>query len=180
MKVSNEISGGGLWFGRHADDGDILVLDPERSPTGSMNVTFFSLTQLRSRTFPPAIVQKRIQEISDPEQRAKAEGQYRLAPTLAAERERKRENESVEAAERQKLSIIETHRLYLKDCGMPYKGVQDSSEPIPSTSTKRRQAASCHRCGIRLDDFVQTRCLGCTSVLCSCGGCACRAPEAAA
>jgi hypothetical protein len=177
MEFPSSTGGDSLWFGRHSADGDILVRDPEQSASDSSNVTLFSLTQLRPRTFSPNIVRTQIKEISDPEQRALAEQQYRHWPTLKAERDEERGRASTEAQTRQKEQILEAHRHFLEVQGLPYTGVQDSSEK-KAGARPRRHRASCQHCGIPLDDFVQARCVTCGSVLCSCGACACRKTDA--
>lgn len=176
MESAPQVISGELWFGRHTGDGDILVLDPQRSNSASSNITFFSLTELRTRCFPPSVVSDRIQEISDPEQRALAEGRYREAALLAEQRERERKDAALEAHERLKERILEMHRAYLENRGLTYQGVQESSLRVTGVGARRR-TASCHQCGIRLDDFVQARCKGCYAVLCSCGACGCRPRE---
>lgn len=177
MQLPHAVDSDKLWFGRHAVDGDTLVLDPSQSTPDSSTVTLFSLTQFRPRRFPPSIVRSQIREIVDPQERVQAEEQYREWPTLKAEREQERERTSQEVAARQKERIVEAHKRFLDEQNLPYQGVQDSSEESTGTSRKRQRTA-CQRCGIPLDDFVQTRCAGCNSVLCSCGACGCRAPAA--
>lgn len=163
------------WIGRHAADGDMLVHDPERFSSASANVTFFSLTQFRQRTFPPAVVQKQIEEIVDPAQLADAEARYRSWPELKAERDRDAELAREQEGVRQRERIIERHRAYVEARGIEYRGTQDSS-----AKGSRRVRTVCHVCAIALDDFVGARCIGCGSVLCSCGACACGAPRKSA
>lgn len=176
MQLHTGPDGDGLWIGRHAADGDTLVFDPAHSETGSANISLFSLTQFRPRAFPPGVVQKQIEEIINPEQRALAEERYRAWPTLKAERDRGLERVRADEVVRQRDRILEKHRLFLENQNLPYEGVQDSSVAGGGSSPRRRRT-SCHLCGISLDDFVGAKCGACGSVLCSCGACGCGAPR---
>jgi hypothetical protein len=169
--------GDDLWFGRHLADGDMLVLDPAAAKSDSDKISFFSLSQFRTRTFPLSVVQRQIQEIVDPEQRARAESRYRSWPNLKAERDRAREQRVSEGVERQRESILEAHREYLESQNLPYAGVRNSDQPGTGAVANRRRL-SCMRCGIALDDFVHARCEACGTILCSCGACGCKPPPA--
>jgi hypothetical protein len=172
MEPSDVPSSGTVWIGRHAADGDTLVLDPARFSSASSLVSFFSLTQFRPRAFPRTVVQSQIREITDPEQRALAREQYANWPARKAERDRSREQASREVFALQRERIVEMHRRFVQDRGVAYQGIQDSS-----ASSSRRRRSSCGRCGIPLDDFVVARCVACGTVLCSCGACACASPH---
>ncbi len=167
MELHTHTTEGGLRIGRHSVDGDTLVFDPALSSPGSTNVALFSLTEFRTRAFPPAFVASRIEEITDPEQREQAEKRYHSWPALKAERDLEMERLGAEGVLRRREQILEEHRLFVESRGVAYQGVKDT---VPGA--KRRRSA-CSRCGIPLDDFVGASCVGCGSVLCSCGACGC-------
>ena len=171
-----DLDGGKLWVGRHGGDGDRLVFDPALAPAGSLNVSLFSLTHLRPRVFPRSVVEERIAAITDAKERAAAVKEYEAWPALKASREVEAQKEKTDAAARQRDGILALHRAFLEARGIAYKGVRDSSE-APEKGQKRARTA-CGSCGIRLDDFVESRCAGCGGILCSCGACACVAAPA--
>jgi len=174
MDSGFDLNGGKLWVGRHSGDGDRLVFDPAQASTGSTNVSLFSLTQLRPRVFPRSVVEERIAAITDAAERAEAVKAYKAWPKLKAKREVEEQKEKSEAAVRQRDSILALHQAFLENRGIAYKGVRDSSM-APEKGHKRARTA-CGLCGIRLDDFVGSRCAGCGGILCSCGACSCVAP----
>jgi hypothetical protein len=169
-----DLAGGKLWVGRHSGDGDRLVFDPALAPAGPLNVSLFSLTHLRPRVFPRTVVEERIAAITDAKERAAAVKEYQAWPSLKATREVEAQKEKSDAATRQRDGILALHRAFLEARGITYKGVRDSSE-APEKGHKRARTA-CGTCGIRLDDFVGSRCAGCGGILCSCGACSCVAP----
>jgi hypothetical protein len=172
METGFDIHGGKLWVGRHSGDGDTLVFDPALGEGSSEYVSLFSLTQLRPRAFPLQVVQQRIEPISDAAERAAALKRYRTWPSLKAERERAQVREREEGTARRREQTLALHRAYLEARGVAYKGVRDSSEATAGGPPKRARSV-CGNCGIRLDDYVGTRCVACNGVLCSCGACAC-------
>jgi hypothetical protein len=161
-----------LRFARHTVDGDTLVFDPALFPAGPANVTFFSLTQFRPRSFPHSVVETRIDEVVDPEQCARAAARYLEWPELKLAHEQEAEGERQARAVRQRERILEAHRRFVEEGGRSYEGVQDSAVAVTGGS-KRRTRAACPRCSTPVDDFAGTRCMGCKAVLCSCGACAC-------
>lgn len=171
MDSGFDLNGGKLWVGRHSGDGDRLVYDPALVTAGSSNVSLFSLTQLRPRVFPRTVVEERIAAITDAAERAEAVKAYKAWPKLKAKREEEEQKEKSQAAVRQRDGILALHKSYLETRGITYKGVKDSSE-APEKGHKRARNA-CSLCGIRLDDFVGSRCAGCGAILCSCGACSC-------
>jgi hypothetical protein len=164
--------GGQLWIGRHSGDGDTLVFDPDQAASGSY-VSLFSLTQFRQRSFPRNVVEERIAALTDEKERAAALQRYREWPTLRAEHERAQQNAAEAEAGRRREDILALHRAYLEERGVPYPGVRDSSLAPEKGAPKPRARTACASCGIKLDDFVGTRCVGCNTVLCSCGACGC-------
>lgn len=163
---------GSLRIGRHSVDGDMLVLDPSLGSAPAANVTFFSLTHLRPRSFPRQIVESKIEEVTDDAQRASAEELYRTWPTLQAERALEVERTRAEDSARRRERILESHRRFVEATGVAFRGVQDSAVKVPPGS-RRRARSSCQYCHTALDDFIGARCIGCSAVLCSCGACAC-------
>lgn len=176
MDSGFDLNGGKIWVGRHSGDGDRLVYDPAVATAGSSNVSLFSLTQLRPRVFPRSVVEQRIAAITDSAERAAAMKEYKAWPSLKAKREAEEQKEKGEAAVRQRDGILALHRAFLETRGITYKGVRDSSE-APEKGHKRARTA-CGLCGIRLDDFVGSRCAACSAILCSCGACSCVAAPA--
>lgn len=172
--AGEEFNGGRMWIGRHTADGDTLVFDPEVSDPGAANVTLFSLTQLRNKTFPRAVVAAKIVEVTDQAQQAHAREEYGRWPALRDERERERAAAREEAALRQRQAVIERHREYLEERGITYEGVHDTATGRRAGGNRRR--TKCHACGIALDDFAASECMVCGGVLCSCGACGCGAP----
>jgi hypothetical protein len=168
----SDLSNGTIWIGRHAADGDTLVLDPALSAPASSLVSFFRLTQFRPRAFPHSVVQSQIREVTDPEQRALAEERYGSWPALKAEHDRSQDRARTETFARQREHIVARHRRFVESRGVAYQGIRDSSAAAGKPSA-RRQRSSCASCGIPLDDFVGARCVACSAVLCTCGACAC-------
>lgn len=178
MQLQNDSNDGVLRIGRHSVDGDTLVFDPANSAPGSANVALFSLTQFRTRAFPKRVVEAQIEEIVDPEQRAKAEALYHERTSLKAERDLELEKAQDASGARRREHTLENHRRFLAGNHVEYKGVQDSAEKVTGGSRKRARSA-CSRCTTPLDDFLGLRCVACGGVLCSCGACACAPPRTA-
>lgn len=155
-----------LWIGEHAADGDILVLDGPATPDGG-RLSYYSLTQLRSRVFPAAIAAAKIKQVTDEIRLARARKQYAQRSELEAEHEQARAVERADVAERQREQVIRLHEKYMEGHGVEDEGVRET----PSNHKSRR--SKCHACSITLDDFVGRVCVKCNEVLCSCGACAC-------
>lgn len=169
-------NGGNLWIGRHSVDGDILVFDPTLTDPTATNVSFFSLSQFRQRTFPRSVVAEKIVEITDKRQAAKASAQYQEWAARKATHEEEQSVARTTARTHQRDRILEQHQHFLAQRNLPYEGVRD---PLPEgkrpAGLKRRRRTKCHSCGIALDDFVAAECVVCNGVLCSCGACGCGA-----
>lgn len=178
MQMHNGSSDDSLRIGRHSADGDTLVFDPAQPAAGASNVAFFSLTQFRTRAFPPRIVEEMIEEVVDPQQRATAEALYHSWPDHKAEQDREAERAKEASTARRRDHILENHRRFLDALAVPYQGVQDSATRVTGGSRKRARS-SCARCSTPLDDFLGMRCVACMGILCSCGACGCTAPRAA-
>ncbi len=168
-------AGGRMWIGRHTADGDILVFDPEVSDPAATNVSLFSLSQLRHKLFSRAVVETKIDEVTDEEQHARAIEDYRKWPVLKEERERERVAAQAEAAQRLRQGTLDRHREFMEERGVPYEGVVGTTDGRKSGGARRRRTR-CHACGIALDDFASAECRVCNGVLCSCGACGCAAP----
>src|SRR5690606_38941369 len=56
---------GELWIARHAADQDTLVFDPAESDPRADRISFYSLTQHRTRTFPRSVVLAQLEGIAD-------------------------------------------------------------------------------------------------------------------
>lgn len=159
-------SADGLWIGEHAADGDILVLDgPSDGDQGRLS--YYSLTQLRSRVFPAAVAAAKIKQVTDEIRLARARKQYAKRNELEAEHEQARAAERADVAERQREQVIRLHEKYMEGHGVEDEGVRET----PGNHKSRR--SKCHACAITLDDFVGRVCVKCNEVLCSCGACAC-------
>lgn len=155
-----------LWIGEHAADGDLLVRDGEPAPEGS-RVTYYSLTQLRTRVFPAAIAAAKIAEVTDEIKLARARKDYARRAELEAERLQAKEAARADVADRQCEQVIRLHEKYMEGHGVEDEGVRAT----PSDHKSRR--SRCHACQITLDDFVGHVCVKCNEVLCSCGACNC-------
>lgn len=177
IDVDATFGGGKIWIGEHTADGDILVFDPAESSPTAERLSFFSLTQLRTRVFPRAVVARQIREITDRARATRAKKDYARRAELGVARASDLATARVALTSRQRGQVIERHERYLAGHGLPYKGV------IPTPKDRKTgKRVRCHECGIALDDFVGTVCGACSDVLCSCGACACgtRARKAAA
>lgn len=164
-------NGGEIWVGEHSVDRDILVFDPSEADASAARLSFYSLAQHRTRTFPRDTVIRMIQPVTDELGSARARKDYaRRAElqrahldTLAADR--------VKRDESQRQGVLDSHRRHLASLGIDYQGVKDTAaDRRPGRRTK------CHACGIALDDFAGAVCGVCDGVLCSCGACACGGP----
>ncbi len=158
---------GTLWVGRHSGDRDILVLDPEVSSPNPQNVSLYSLTQHRLRTFPRSVMAEKIHALEA------AELERAIEEYLSRSSRRETYEDGLRAAQaqrrtRQRDDIIRSHERYLERIGVRDAGVADT---LPGHKNGRR--SKCHACGIDLDDYVGLVCNGCSSLLCSCGACAC-------
>ena len=171
MHATHDFDRASFWFARHEADGDVLVYDPALADDASENLTFFSMTALRQRRFPPAVVRERLRELSGAE-RAEVEKRYREWPALREQKEREEQAARAETAARERARVVERHRALFDERGLDYPGVRDSAEEA-KRGVRRSARTVCPRCGIHLDDFAGVRCAGCGTILCSCGGCAC-------
>src|SRR5690606_24359526 len=159
---------GELWIARHAADQDTLVFDPAESDPRADRISFYSLTQHRTRTFPRSVVLAQLEGIADDvgvrramrDYEDRAAGQQEHAEAMAAEQ--------VLRIEDRRRDVLAAHRRYLEGMESGYPGVT----PTPAAHRPGRRS-KCHLCGIGLDDFAGSVCLGCNGVLCSCGACAC-------
>ena len=158
---------GTLWVGRHSGDRDILVLDPEVSSPNPQNVSLYSLTQHRLRTFPRSVMAEKIHALENGELE-KAIEEYAARLSRRADYEDGLRAAQAQRRTRQRDEIIRSHERYLERIGVRNAGVADT---LPGHKNGRR--SKCHACGIDLDDFVGLVCGGCSSLLCSCGACAC-------
>lgn len=156
-----------LWIGEHAADGDILVLDGEPTGADGERLSYYSLTQLRSRVFPAHIAAAKIKEVTDEIRLARARKQYARRDELEAEQVEAQAVARADVADRQREQVIALHEKYMEGHGVEDEGVRET----PSDHKSRR--SRCHACAITLDDFVGRVCVKCNEVLCSCGACAC-------
>ncbi len=171
VSSNNPFNGGKLWVGQHASDQDVLVFDPAEADPSAERLTFYSLTQLRNRTFPRTVVTEKIHELTDELRATRAKRDYKQRAALQAVRVREQAVIRADRAERQRAEVIEHHKQILESLGIAYQGVRKTQ--LGST---RRRRTQCHSCGIALDDFVGMVCVVCDGVLCSCGACACGSP----
>lgn len=155
-----------LWIGEHSADGDLLVLDGDSGGSDG-RVSYYSLTQLRSRVFPKAIAAAKITEVTDRMQLARARKQYERRDELEAEHEQAQVAARADVADRQRDQVIRLHEKYMEGHGVEDEGVRETPENHKSRRSR------CHACAITLDDFVSRVCVKCNEVLCSCGACAC-------
>lgn len=158
---------GTLWVGRHSGDRDILVLDPEVSSSNPQNVSLYSLTQHRLRTFPRSVMAERIHALEEAELDRAIE-EYSSRGARKADYEDELRAAEAKRRTRQRDEIILSHERYLERVGVASSGVTDT---LPGHKNGRR--SKCHVCGIDLDGFVGLVCSGCSNALCSCGACGC-------
>lgn len=163
--------GEGLWIGQHAVDEDILVFDSTESDASAPRLSFYSLTQFRTRTFSRSLVGESIRAVTDDVRCARARKDYARRDELRAARQGEMETERAARDERQREAVHELHRRYLAGLGIEYQGVHDEPQ-----TRKRTRRSVCHSCRIALDDFAGAVCGVCDGVLCSCGACGCGSP----
>jgi hypothetical protein len=163
---------GEVWVGQHSVDADILVYDPAGQPSSSDLLAYFSMTQLRTRTFPRAVAARTIAELTDEVQAAQVKRDYQLRAQLSATREAELAAARASSLKLQKEEAVQRHERYLASLEIPYKGVRST----PSDHRKSRRT-KCGSCGIGLDDYAGSLCNVCSESLCSCGACACKRPK---
>jgi pyruvate/2-oxoglutarate dehydrogenase complex dihydrolipoamide acyltransferase (E2) component len=159
---------GKMWIGRHSADQDVLVFDPEVSDPNATNLSFYSLSQFRTRSFPRAVAEQKIAEITEKKARAEAQAQYeqRTARKAAHDSEQSVAREGRTGKHRE--HAVEAHRRYVTNLGIEYLGVKDTTG-----QEIRPRRSRCGVCGIAVDNFVGAACLACNDLLCSCGACNC-------
>ena len=165
---SGSSGGNGLWVGKHAGDGDLLVFDPAESDGAGSVVAFYSLAKHRRRSFPRALIGDTIQKITDGDASARALKDYARRGSLRAERDDQREADRSVQAEQQRESVLEAHRRFVEGLGLSYEGVERTDG-----NRKSGRRTKCPSCAIALDDFAHAVCTICGGVLCSCGACVC-------
>lgn len=158
----------GLWVGKHAADGDLLVFDPAESDGAGTVVAFYSLAKHRRRSFPRDLIGKTIKPLKDDKASARALEDYARRGSLRAEREDQREADRSAQAEQQRESVVDAHRRFVEGLGLSYEGVERTDG-----NRKSGRRTKCPSCGIALDDFAHAACTICGGVLCSCGACVC-------
>jgi hypothetical protein len=165
--ASSRFADGRLWIGEHSGDGDLLVFDPASAELTADRLSFYSLTQLRNRVFPRRIAAQWIHELTDELRSARARKDYDRRSELQAEQEQEQLSARSAQVEANRAAVLELHRRFVEGLGLEYRGVESTPEG------HRSRRSRCHSCGIALDDFADSVCVGCKQVLCSCGGCSC-------
>jgi hypothetical protein len=160
--------GGRMWIGEHAADGDLLVFDPAQADPSADRLAFYSMTQLRTRVFPRAVVEKQIRELTDDLRSAGVKKDYHRRADLREARDIALASARADVAAAMREQVIQQHERYLAVQGITYQGV--TTTPAGRKPSRRTR---CHSCGIALDDFAESLCGVCSDVLCSCGACAC-------
>ena len=159
---------GKMWIGRHSADQDVLVFDPAVSDAAANNLSFYSLSQFRNRTFPRAIAEQKITEITEKKDREEAKAQYEQRTARKAAHESEQSVAREERAGRHREGAIDAHKRYVTNLGIEYLGVRDvTGQEI------RPRRSRCAVCGIAVDNFVGAACMACNDLLCSCGACNC-------
>ena len=159
---------GQMWIGRHSADQDVLVFDPAVSDPAATNLSFYSLSQFRNRTFPRAIAEQKIAEITEQVARDEAQALYEQRTARKAAHESEQSVAREERAGRHREGAIEAHRRYVTNLGIEYLGVRDTTG-----QEIRPRRSRCAICGIAVDNFVGAACMACNDLLCSCGACNC-------
>lgn len=159
---------GQMWIGRHSADQDVLVFDPAVSDAAATNLSFYSLTQFRTRTFPRAVAEQKIAEITEKKARAEAQELYEQRTARKAAHETEQSVAREERTGRHREGAIEAHRRYVTNLGIEYLGVRDTTG-----QEIRPRRSRCAVCGIAVDNFVGAACMVCNDLLCSCGACNC-------
>jgi hypothetical protein len=159
---------GRMWIGRHSADQDVLVFDPALSDPAAANVSFYSLTQFRNRTFPRAVAEQKIAEITEKDAWDEAQTLYEQRTARKAAHESEQSVAREERTGRHREQAIEAHRRYVTNLGIEYLGVRDTAG-----QEIRPRRSRCAVCGIAVDNFVGSACMACNDLLCSCGACNC-------
>lgn len=68
---------------------------------------------------------------------------------------------------KKQLQAIKNHQVFLKNKGLPNKGVA-RSEP-----NKRHRITHCYSCKNSLDNEINSQCAACQWIICECGACGC-------
>lgn len=166
--AAEPFGGGRMWIGEHAADGDILVFDPAETSPLANRLSFYSMTQLRTRVFPRLVVAQQIREVADDVRTARAKKDYGRRAELREAHETGLATARAALADRQREEVVQRHERYLEAHGIAYQGVRKT--PLDRRPGKR---VRCHVCKAALDDFAGSLCCVCSDVLCSCGACAC-------
>jgi hypothetical protein len=168
MNAKFEAGSDEFWIGRHAADEDILVFDPALAQPPSGNVTFFSLTHFRTRSFSPSVAKERIRGITDAKEFSEAKRTYKRWPELKAKQEDVDSRARGAALEQRRSTMVERHEAFLA-------AIPEPVEPVAKTgrATRRRRITSCLVCGRVLDTGVDLTCDRCSQRVCTCGACAC-------
>ena len=87
------------------------------------------------------------------------------AERLAAEREEVARKEMERLLNR---SPEERHKERIENLGLEYLGVRPATH-----SPSRRRITHCYSCNVHLDNSVDSECISCGWILCSCGACGC-------
>jgi hypothetical protein len=159
---------GKMWIGRHSADHDVLVFDPAVSDPAANNLSFYSLSQFRTRSFPRAVAEQKIQEITDKSARAEAQARYEQRNSLKAAHESEQSVAKEERTSRHREKALDAHKRYVTNLGIEYQGVRDTTG-----QEIRPRRSRCTVCGIAVDNFVGAACVACGDLLCSCGACGC-------
>ena len=159
---------GRMWIGRHSADQNVLVFDPAVSDPTAANLSFYSLSQFRTRTFPRAIAEQKIAEITEKGARDEAAAAYEQRTARKAAHESEQSVAREERTGRHREHAIEAHRRYVTNLGIEYLGVKDTTG-----QEIRPRRSRCAVCGIGVDNFVGAACMTCNDLLCSCGACNC-------
>lgn len=171
MNTNFEVGSDKFWIGRHADDEDILVFDPALAQPSSGNVTFFSLTQFRTRSFAPKVAKERIRGITDAKEFSAAKRTYTRWPELKAERGNVEDRARTEALELRRSAVLERHEAFLST--LPDLGKEAAGKT--GRATKRRRITNCLACHRVLETGMDLKCDRCSQHICTCGACACGA-----
>lgn len=171
MNTNFELGSDKLWIGRHAADEDILVFDPALDQPPSGNVTFFSLTQFRTRSFAPKVAKERIRGITDAKEFSAAKRTYTRWPELKAKQDGVDSRARTEALELRRSAMLQRHEAYLAT--LPE--LAEAAVTKTGRATKRRRITNCLVCQRILETGMDLTCDRCSQRICTCGACACGA-----
>src|SRR6185437_3841758 len=145
MKSSSEI-----WVCKSEED--VLVYDPSVQTERPEYIQLWNVATSTFSRYRVAVFRGWIEKADGPT-KAKARAAYET--WAAANRQKERE------------ALILRHEQFLAERGLQNRGVRGA------TRTTEHRTTHCYACKTPLDSWVDTECVSCSWIICSCGACGC-------